>query len=59
MTKQVKSIVCEPRHNWYLIRFTDGTVKEKYMSKPYKYVEEFMAEHNPTELSWGRFGYYA
>jgi hypothetical protein len=59
MTKQVKAIICEPYSNWYLIRFTDGTVKEKYMAKPYKYVEKFMAEHTSVQIKFGRYGYYA
>lgn len=59
MTKQVKAIICEPYSNWYLIRFTDGTVKEKYMAKPYKYVEKFMAEHTSVQITFGRYGYYA
>ena len=59
MTKIVKSVIHEPHCGWYLIRFTDGTVKEKYMSRPYKYVEKFMAEHDPVQITFGRYGYYA
>lgn len=59
MTKQVKAVIHEPSCRWYLIRFTDGTVKEMYMAKPYKYVEKFMAEHTPTQITFGRYGYYA
>ena len=58
MTKKVKAVVCEPFNKWYLIRFTDGTVKEKYMPTPYRYVEKFMAEHERIQLKFGRYGYY-
>lgn len=58
MVKEVKAIIYEPMNNWYLIRFTDGTVKEKYMPTPYRYVEKFMAEHERVQLKFGRYGYY-
>ena len=57
MAKQVKSVLHEPYCNWYLIRYTDGTVKET--RRTYKYVEKFMKECVcPVRLTPVRLGYY-
>ena len=57
MTKQIKSVLHEPYCNWYLIKYTDGTIKETH--KTYKYVEYFMSRCTPVRLTSLRWGYYA
>ena len=56
MRKQIKSVLHEPYCNWYLIKYTDGTIKETW--RTYKYVEKFMKSVCPVELTSDRLGYY-
>lgn len=57
MAKKIKAVLHEPYCGWYLIKYTDGTYKETY--RVYKYVKEFMANHEAKRLTTLRFGYYA